>query len=216
MKSINLFISFLLVTIVFAVVAGCTRVHGCTDAAALNYNANAKVNNGSCQYNGHATFYFNQTGAAATVKIGSQTETVSTSYPLNAPVCGTNAVGCANFTLPEGSYAYTASSATASWGGNVVVGPNICTEVLLNQHTGSLVFWMSTTIHGGIIVKIGNGSGTIFDSIPSTPTCGYNGCVTFNLGPGLYNYMGYGTLDSAVWSGSAMVVGDSCKAIQIQ
>ena len=216
MKSINLFISFLFLAGILTVVAGCTRVHGCTDVAALNYNANAKVNNGSCEYNGQASFFFNQAGAAATVTIGTQSATISTPYPLNAPECGTNAVGCANFTLPEGSYAYTATSSSFSWSGNVVVGPNICTEVLLNQHTGSLVFWMSTNIHGGIIIKIGNGSGTIFDSIPSTPTCGYNGCVTYNLGPGTYNYTGYATLDSTVWSGTAMVQGDSCKAIHIQ
>lgn len=98
-----------------ASLSGCQKdIYGCTDPYAYNYNRSANVNNGSCTYYGDVTFWFGSNMANATVSIAGQTGVISQYYPSGAPSC--NAAGCANFSLPEGTYTYTATSSQFTWG----------------------------------------------------------------------------------------------------
>jgi hypothetical protein len=95
--------------------SGCQKdIYGCTDPYAYNYNRGANISNGSCTYYGDVTFWFGSNMANATVTINGQSAVITQYYPNGAPSC--NAVGCANFTLPVGTYAYTATSSQYTWG----------------------------------------------------------------------------------------------------
>lgn len=112
-----------------------TPVPGCTDATATNYNPLATINNGSCSYEGSATFWYSSAGTNATVIVhtngGNFTETINGNYYYNsAPACGS--LYCANFTLPVGTYNFTASSSFHNWSGIVYITANSCYKVLLN------------------------------------------------------------------------------------
>ncbi len=65
-----------------------------------------------------------------TVNIGGKTGSI-TSYYSTSPSCG--ASGCAIFTLPIGSYSYSASSTfgLSTWSGTVTVTKNGCLLTLL-------------------------------------------------------------------------------------
>ena len=101
--------------LMLTIMSGCKKdVYGCTDFAAYNYNSAANINNGTCVYYGNVTFWFASNMANATVTINNQTGTITGYYTGGAPQCG--AVGCANFTLPVGTYTYTAQSSQYTWG----------------------------------------------------------------------------------------------------
>ena len=89
-------------------------IYGCTDPNASNYNPNANTSSGTCTYTGNVTFWFGSNMPNATVTINGQSATITQYYPSGAPSC--NAVGCANFTLPVGTYSYKATSSLYTWG----------------------------------------------------------------------------------------------------
>jgi hypothetical protein len=106
------------------------KVYGCMDYSSLNYNPAANVDNGACQYAGKVTFWYNTSGTQATVTIGGQTGNITMYYSDYTNVsCGTE--GCANFTLPIGSYSYHASSTWSTWNGSVNITHGDCVTVLL-------------------------------------------------------------------------------------
>ncbi len=121
------------VIVLITTITGCqkeaNKIFGCTDPSASNYNYAANTDNGTCQYTGKATFWYNSSGTQATVHIGTYTGYVTSYYPSYDPSCG--ASGCANFTLPAGSYSYSASSTWSNWSGTVTVTSNGCTRVCL-------------------------------------------------------------------------------------
>jgi hypothetical protein len=105
-------------------------VKGCMDKTSTNYNPNATVDDGSCKYEGKVTFWYNSSGTNATVNIDGQVGTVNGSYYYTStPACG--AAYCANFTLPIGTYSYTASSSFSNWNGSITITKNGCATVLL-------------------------------------------------------------------------------------
>lgn len=111
-------------------VGGTPVVKGCTDATATNYNASANQDDGTCMYNGSVTFYYNSSGSYATVYLGSSySGQITQYYPSTPPSCGSS--GCANFTVPVGTYNWTASSTWSNWSGQVIVSKNGCQLVLL-------------------------------------------------------------------------------------
>ena len=105
------------------------KVYGCMDATSSNYNPSANVDNGTCEYEGDVTFWYNSNGTSATVKVGGKTGYITSYYSTYNPTCGSS--GCANFTLPIGSYSYTASSTWSTWSGTVTVTKNGCMLMLL-------------------------------------------------------------------------------------
>jgi hypothetical protein len=293
MQSRNLLTLTVLSAVLLIGIGSCTRTKGCTDPSATNYNANAGIDNGTCQYAvtfyfdqtaptatvtmnnqsqtittpypggapscgaagcanfsllpgtynytgtssttqwsgtvgvnggkcatillqqdmGVATFYFNQNGASATVTVNGQTANVTTAYLTGAPLCGINDTGCASFSLPAGTYAYTASSATAHWSGNITITAEGCTEVLLPQATGAVVFWTHTASYGIITVNINGGSEKITSSVTGgTPACGFAGCANFNLVPGTYAYSASAT-NGATWNGNVTITLNGCNNV---
>ena len=215
MKSGKLLFAFIMITALLVSIESCQRIQGCTDVTATNYNPNATYDNGSCKYNGQATFYFDQNGPNATVTIGGQSASVTANYQTGAPGCGTGAVGCANFTLPAGSYRYTASSASTSWSDTLTISPNGCSLVDLPQSTGSVTFWTSSTAYGNITVVIGGGLGTgvVSAVLSSTPLCGASGCATFNLPPGIYSYTAAATNGTTWGPSNFTVMADGCQPL---
>lgn len=105
------------------------KVFGCTDVTATNYNPSANTDNGTCTYAGDATFWYNSNGTTATVTVGGYTRYITAYYSTYNPSCGSS--GCANFTLPTGTYSYYASSTFSTWSGNITVSKNGCTRILL-------------------------------------------------------------------------------------
>ena len=106
------------------------KISGCTDINASNYNSQANVPDGSCTYTGKVVFWYNAGGTNATVHIGGLTGTVDGSHYYTAiPDCGS--LYCATFTLPTGSYSFTASSTFTNWTGTVTVLSNLCTAQVL-------------------------------------------------------------------------------------
>ena len=193
MNSIKFIFGFLIAATVLLTIGGCERE------------------------NGTATFYFDQNGANATVAVGGQNATISSNYQSNPPLCGTSAAGCANFVLPAGTYNYMASSNTSSWSGSVTIVGNQCTEVLLTQSTGSVIFWTTSNSFGNITVNINNGSGAITSYITGgTPTCGFSGCATFDLVPGVYAYTASASQGGATWNGNVTITADGCQPVQFQ
>ena len=133
MKNIILFI--LGTILILASVSGCKKtIYGCTDFAAYNFNSAATVDNGSCLYEGHVTFFFaNPTLTHITVSINGLTDSLTRCYQTMAPQCSDT--GCATFLLPAGTYYYTARCTQKTWGittpDSVIVIANNCQTYLL-------------------------------------------------------------------------------------
>ncbi len=76
---------------------------------------------------GKVTFWQNgsiQYSPQVKVTIGDQTETITNFYPNGISAC--DMAGCANFTLPVGSYTFHAWSGTTSWDNTVEIELGKC------------------------------------------------------------------------------------------
>jgi hypothetical protein len=78
---------------------------------------------------GEIMFWYNSWGTNATVYLDGESGMVTSYYADYNPDC--EAIGCATFTLPEGTYSYTASSSFSTWEGQVLVVKNRCSKILL-------------------------------------------------------------------------------------
>jgi hypothetical protein len=127
--------NILFVFVMLLSVCGITSCHrtGCTDVNACNYDAKAKVTDGSCIDKGKVIFWKSTAGGTAdiTVTINSTEGTVTTQQ-TSIPAC--DAAGCATFTLCPGSYHYEASSGILgeNWEGNAVITEDGCLTVQLD------------------------------------------------------------------------------------
>jgi hypothetical protein len=105
------------------------KIYGCMDPSSSNYNPAANVDNGACEYNGKVTFWYNSDGTDAEVTINGQIGYITSYYPSYDPTCGSS--GCANFTLPIGTYSFHAESTWSTWNGTVSITKNGCKLMLL-------------------------------------------------------------------------------------
>lgn len=105
-KPLILIASVILLSIAFA---GCRKdIYGCTDPYAANYAPRANVDNGTCYYiqYGDIMFWTDKDEGVVQITINGQTANINGYVTGGTPTCG-NAVS-ANFSLPEGTYTYTA------------------------------------------------------------------------------------------------------------
>src|SRR5690349_13179364 len=120
----------LLFLMMISFLASCKKeqptVFGCTDPSATNYSSAANTDNGTCEYTGKAMFWYNSNGTSATVYVGGYTGSITQYYAGYDPNCG--ASGCANFTLPIGTYSFYAESTFSTWSGTITVTKNGCSK----------------------------------------------------------------------------------------
>jgi hypothetical protein len=139
---------------------------------------------------GTAVFYLNQNspGGTVTVNCGGQTKYITT-YFAGAPGC--NNANAANFTLPVGTYNYTAQSNTQNWSGTVTVPANTCSQNLLNisstSNIGHLTVWSNNTAVSTITVTCGGLTKYITTKYSSQPSCEASGCAIFDVPYGTYS-----------------------------
>ena len=95
-------------------------------------------------YNTNLTFWTaaNCSPNDITVTINNQNAVMTEYFPNVIPSCGTQ--GCANFSLPAGSYNYTATNGDTTWNGNVTVSKSVCTLQQLFCTTGNVTFWVDS------------------------------------------------------------------------
>ena len=120
-------LSICVLAILMVAASGCRKdIYGCTDPTAANYNRNANVDNNSCYYY-NVSFWTNiNNEPPITVSLYTVTGTITTTIVSGIPDCNTS--GCAHFSLPVGSYNYTATSTTTghSWTGTAVATNSGC------------------------------------------------------------------------------------------
>jgi hypothetical protein len=167
-----------------------------------NWSGSVSINgNGSCfvrpliistgggSTTGNATFYITQsTSQTVTVNCGGQTKYISTLFPNGAPGCGAN--NAANFTLPAGTYNYTASTSAQNWSGSITITGNGCIQQLLtvnnSSNIGHLTVWSPNTSVSTITVTCGGLTRYVTSKYSSQPNCESSGCAIFDLPYGNY------------------------------
>ncbi len=132
---------FILISVFAFSFSSCSK-KGCTDPEAVNYNADAGKDDGTCTYEGRVVFWFNLTTSDGLVNYGSNTLTYTVDgnvvgtedvnfYWTGAPECGqTDAV---TVTKDMGSdytksftYSVVDESGVEHWGGNLDFTGNTC------------------------------------------------------------------------------------------
>jgi len=132
------------ITIFSFVLIGCSK-KGCVDSDSITYDSEAKKDDGTCQYQGNVSFWFNQNVSGFLV---SYNVTMLTIYIDNASVgsisvndwkSGPDCNG-ANFTVIESlgelktktfSYSARDQNGTQHFSGSFTITPNSCVNVQL-------------------------------------------------------------------------------------
>lgn len=154
-----------------------------------------------------------------TIICNGQTKTI-TSKLIGAPNCTNNGT---IFSLPAGTYSYTASRLSQNWSGSVTVtGNGSCSfEVLVittsgggGATNGNVIFSTLYNLNGSTITVNCNGQTAYITSgnSSSNPPCGTATGANFSFPAGTYQFTASGI--SLTWSGSVTVNGNgSCKAL---
>ncbi len=171
--------------------------------------------------NGQVVFWeTNATGcpSATDVTINGITNKVTT-FSVSTPACGSS--GNATFSLPPGSYNYTASCSGVTKTGTVTVTAGQCTPVQLNwttpppDGTGQVVFWETSATGCPTLtdVVINGVTKQISTFSASTPQCGSTGNATFSLNAGTYNYSA--NCSGTSKTGTVSVIANQCTPVQL-
>jgi hypothetical protein len=149
--NIQKIISILAMSIGIILVSACTKEIDSTknSSGSTTGNTTGTTGNGSgSTANGSVVFWFDSDlmGGNIKVTINGSTNYISTSY-TTSPTCG--ASGCANFTLPIGSYTYTASSNNDTWSDTVNSTSNGCSKIKLTSNSSG-----STGNGGGATINM--------------------------------------------------------------
>ena len=127
---------YLVIIVSLTFIYSCKKKSGCNDSTALNFDSSAQLNDGSCVYgpkiktgNGQVIFYKSPLSGLDTinVQLNGVMKQIKVAYSF-LPSCGQT--GCANYSLPPGTYPFTADEIHGSlrhWGGNVTISSQVCT-----------------------------------------------------------------------------------------
>jgi len=172
-------------------------------------------NNNYNNYPGYNLTFWTATNCSPnpiTVTVDSQTAVMTEFFANTIPACG--AQGCANFSLPTGTYTYSATNGDTTWTGSVSVTKGGCTMQQFFCNTGNVTFWVDSAANN-IKVTLDGGSTHITTAYPTTtPTCGTLGCANFTLHPGTYTYTAI-TAANIGYTGSVIIGNDSCTLVRL-
>ena len=133
--NIQKIISILAMSIGIILVSSCTKeIDSTNNGSGSTGNNTGTTGSGSgSTVNGSVVFWFasDLVGGNIKVTINGSTNYISSFYSTS-PSCG--ASGCANFTLPIGSYTYTASNDSDTWSGTVNSTSNGCSKIKLTAN----------------------------------------------------------------------------------
>ena len=148
-------------------------------------------------------------------------------FSSGTPDCGVS--GAATYTVPSGTYSYTAKGqAGGTWSGSVNVVNGQCNKLrLIANNSGGgggggntptqLMFYTSTDLgQGNITVTLsGYSSKYITSYYPSgAPDCGASGNATYTIPAGTYSYTAKGQA-GGTWSGSVNVSNGKCNRLRL-
>lgn len=114
-------------------ITSCTKKQGCTDVDAINYDASAEENDGSCEYDGMAVFWKQSGDGLGTIVIvmdDGNSGTI-TGDKSSQPDCVD--AGCFTYIAPPGVYGYSAidQSTGIQWNNTVTITSQGCEKRLL-------------------------------------------------------------------------------------
>jgi len=211
-------------------------------AGSLSWNGSITVTSGGCTKqqldgsgggtgggNGNVSFYSKlPTGdGAVTVYIEGQALVIPSFTISGSDGCGASTD--ANFTLPAGTYHFTASSYTGvhTWSGDVTVVTGGCAKQRIDTDNtdngggagggnGNVSFWVKTDLGcGNITVNVNGQSGSITGyNTNGVSDCSVSGGANFTLPAGNYNYTA-SCSGGVSWSGTITVTAGGCLLQQL-
>lgn len=120
-----------LALVIGSVAMSSCRKSGCDEVNACNYDADVKVNDGTCIDKGQVTFWTTPATSSTDIVVTlNATEGTITEFLASAPAC--DAIGCATFSLCPGTYSYEAHQkfpGTRTWTGSATSNEEGCTTV---------------------------------------------------------------------------------------
>lgn len=85
----------------------------------------------------------------------------------------------------------------------------ITRKIYVERASGEVTFWTNTNFYGNIFVSIDNANANITSYYNYQPNCGAQGCATFTLLPGTYDFYAQDSyLDT--WNGTVTVTNQGC------
>jgi len=172
---------------------------------------------------------------ATNVTINGVTKQITSTYS-STPQCGSS--GGAAFSLPPGTYNYSATCSGSTITGSVTINANQCSTKQLiwapNTNKGKVVFWTKGVLTCPaalapdfpfirITTSVNNNYYQLMSRFQSPPTnCNNNQGLVFTLDPGTYSYDAYQdnfiycNSKKRTWKGTVTIVAGGCSSIELK
>ena len=176
--TIQKMMSILVMSIIILFTSACKK----EEIKNTNNVSGSTTNNSGSTGNGSVLFWISSDLGCGNIKvtINGSTNYIS-SYYSASPSCG--ASGCANFTLPIGSYNYTASCDSYTWSGTVKSTSNGCSKMQLTGNSDGSTSNMDLNgkwINDGTGIQISGSSATFYCFGGNWQTANSKGFVNTN------------------------------------